>query len=98
MNFKLTYGQAAGGCFLHALFLSVSLYCLILSGWKYFQIGIWVWSLLLIGWPVWAILLWKGAEGKLWRVVSPMLASSVVLLPSFFLLLWLYMIRHAKHI
>src|SRR5262249_33884288 len=95
---RISYAAAARGCFVHALLLTVSLWIWGLGGWKHLpwlppDFDLISWFVLLGIWPVWGCFLWKRSGGKLWPVISPMLAGCLVLMPAFFLLFVLYTLR-----
>ena len=100
---KITYDNAVRGCFLHAVFLTISIWLWWLGAWKWFR---WLppgaeeitWFVLLAIWPAWAVVVWRVAEEKRWRIVLPVLTAFVALVPSFVPMLAVYALRHTKHI
>jgi hypothetical protein len=100
---RITYDNAVRGCVLHASFLTASIWLWWWGAWKWLS---WlptgteeaVWFVLLAVWPVWAVVLWRVGGDRCWRIISPVLAGLVVLVPSFALMLVIYALRHAKHI
>jgi len=105
-NVSIKYDNAVRGCFIHTLFLTVSIWLWWWGAWKFsiqLPSGIVnaMWFVSLCAWPLWAVFLWMVAEGKLWlklwRVASPLLSCCIVLAPSFFPAVLIYGFNHAKH-
>jgi hypothetical protein len=99
---KLTYVGASWGCILHALLLSITLYCGFtdLSGapaWL-IQFGSTTWLVLLCVWPVWALILWWATNGKIRSIIPPFVTGLLLLCPALFMLYVIYAMTHAKHI